>query len=156
MGLQIAWNTFVLLHSPRKHQKDPKVHFLYPKVLFFVLTIWKFQDFFVSLQCKRNTANTEKTASTPTLSSPHNAPIAFTSIYSRPPPVTLFSLFFTTIYNTRSLTYWYKSPPVVPTSRGRTMLNRRSWPAEGRCHKQISTPKGSSPRIFNVSSMNSE
>ena len=55
--------------------------------------------------CKRNTANTGKTASTPTLSSPHNAPIAFTSIYSRPPPVTLFSLFFTTIYNTRSLTY---------------------------------------------------
>ena len=55
--------------------------------------------------CKRNTANTGKTASTPTLSSPHNAPIAFTSSYSRPPPVTLFSLFFTTIYNTRSLTY---------------------------------------------------
>jgi len=149
------------------------VQFLSPKVQFFLLTIWKFQDFFVTLQnnggvfasvgcgsaklervefsltqsrlsiarinsalhsllfrfgsafllrfttqankferalhhpctCKRNTANTGKTASTPTLSSPHNAPIAFTSIYSRPPPVTLFSLFFTTIYNTRSLTY---------------------------------------------------
>ena len=47
---KIAWNTFVLLHSPRKHQKDPKVHF-------FVLTIWKFQNFFVSLQYQsRHTA----------------------------------------------------------------------------------------------------
>ena len=58
--------------------------------------------------CKRNTANTGKTASTPTLSSLHNAPIAshrstvarrpplsncLTSISCRPPPVTLFSLF---------------------------------------------------------------
>ena len=41
----------------------------------------------------------------------HNAPIAFTSIYSRPPPVTLFSLFFTTTYNTRSLTYSPLSSP---------------------------------------------
>ena len=76
--------------------------------------------------CKRNTANTGKTASTPTLSSPitlqlpsHRSTVArrpspsncLTSISRRPPPVTLFSLFFTTIYNTRSLTY---SPPFVP------------------------------------------
>jgi len=43
-------NTFVLLHSPRKHQKDPKVQFLSPKVQFSLLTIWKFQVFFVTLQ----------------------------------------------------------------------------------------------------------
>ena len=53
MGLQIAWNTYVLLHSPRKHQKDPKVQFLSPKVQFSLLTVWKFQKFFVSLQRKR-------------------------------------------------------------------------------------------------------
>ena len=63
--------------------------------------------------CKRNTANTGKTASTPTLSSPITLqlPSHRSTVARRPPPVTLFSLFFTTIYNTRSLTY---SPPFVP------------------------------------------
>ncbi len=83
--------------------------------------------------CKRNTANTGKTASTPTLSSPitlqlpsHRSTVALrpslsnclTSLSCRPPPVTLFSLFFTTIYNTRSLTY---SPPFVPRGGHNTL-----------------------------------
>jgi len=41
-----------LLHSSifREIAKDTKVQFLSLKVLFFVLTIWKFQKFFVTLQ----------------------------------------------------------------------------------------------------------
>ena len=63
--------------------------------------------------CKRNTANTGKTASTPTLSSPITLQLPSHRSPCRPSPVavTLFSLFFTTIYNTRSLTY---SPPFRP------------------------------------------
>ena len=37
----------------REIAKVPKVQFLSPKVQFFLLTIWKFQKFFVSLQRKR-------------------------------------------------------------------------------------------------------
>jgi hypothetical protein len=48
--------------------------------------------------CKRNTANTGKTASTPTLSSPHNAPIAFTSISRHPSPATRHPL-LSILYN---------------------------------------------------------
>ena len=52
-GGEIARNAFELLYFPREHLKDSKVQFLSPKVQFFLLTIWKFQLFFVSLQCKK-------------------------------------------------------------------------------------------------------
>ena len=79
-GGEIARNAFELLYFPREHQKDSKVQFLSPKVQFFLLTIWKFQLFFVSLQCKKEYLKTP----------PPRSKIAPNSPVSGKPPSTRF------------------------------------------------------------------
>ncbi len=75
---------FILLHSPRKHRKDPKVQFLSPKVQFLLLTIWKFQLFFRNfVLVLRILSNTGKQP-LPHAFVAHNAPVGSHSSLYRP------------------------------------------------------------------------
>ena len=154
MGLQIAWNTFVLYILQENIKRTRKCSFCPRKCCFSCLRFGSFKIFSYLCSAKEIQQIPEKQPPLPhfrhpiTLQLPsHRATVA-----RRPSPSSLYSL---QPYITRVL--WLidtKAPLSSRPRRGRTMLNRRSWPAEGRCHKQISshiyTFRGSRPAVMHM------